>query len=641
MKKTNKLLCFVLSLLFLFSASCSLFYVFAADSDSNGHETCNNCNGTGSITSRTKCPTCNGEGQITHFGSSYVKCLDCNGYGGAYVKLPTACNSCKGFGAVYIYSCSRCGNAGYATSLTSKRCNLCGGMIYIYKRPNSECSRCKGTGILYELKYSKCPTCNGKGERYVGSNSYKTSCGTCNGSGYKNQKNTCTICNGSGIINTHTHSGGEANCINRAICETCGVEYGAVNDSNHKSTRIINYVAATEFSEGYTGDTYCDDCKKTVLYGTKTPKLEVTHKHTLEHIKAKPSTCNEEGNIEFWSCPQCQKRYSDANATNEISESDIIIHIDPTNHTGDTCIKNQKEATESEYGYTGDTYCISCNALISRGTLIEKNEHIHTIGPWNFNSYKHWRECIYCGLAMSDMEAHNGGEATCINKAICETCGVEYGSVNDLNHKNTRIVNYIASDGYYKGYTGDTYCVDCWRIVSRGTEILSPESTHKHTLEHIEANPATCHKEGNIEFWRCTICKKCYLDETAYNETSYTRIPTQGGYIRDAKKATENEYGYTGDICCYVCNEIISKGTIIEKKEHTDDKSSDEKGTITENKAKADDKISDKISDKIVEDIPPKTINKKTIIIISSATIVLFITISASIFLIVRKRKNR
>lgn len=38
-------------------------------------------------------------------------------------------------------------------------------------------------------------------------------------------------------------------------------------------------------------------------------------------------------------------------------------------------VKNQKEATCQEEGYTGDTYCTDCNQLISEGTLIPKTDH--------------------------------------------------------------------------------------------------------------------------------------------------------------------------------------------------------------------------------------------------------------------------
>lgn len=52
--------------------------------------------------------------------------------------------------------------------------------------------------------------------------------------------------------------------------------------------------------------------------------------------------------------------------------------------------------------------------------------------------------------------------------------------------------------------------------------------THKHTLEHVEAVPATCTEDGNIEYWYCTECKKCFTDREAENETDSVVIAATG-----------------------------------------------------------------------------------------------------------------
>ena len=43
----------------------------------------------------------------------------------------------------------------------------------------------------------------------------------------------------------------------------------------------------------------------------------------------------------------------------------------PENHVGETEIRDAKEATSSEAGYTGDTYCKACNTKIADGTVID------------------------------------------------------------------------------------------------------------------------------------------------------------------------------------------------------------------------------------------------------------------------------
>ena len=44
----------------------------------------------------------------------------------------------------------------------------------------------------------------------------------------------------------------------------------------------------------------------------------------------------------------------------------------PSNHTGGTEVRNQKEATTTTEGYTGDTYCLGCGEKIASGTVIPK-----------------------------------------------------------------------------------------------------------------------------------------------------------------------------------------------------------------------------------------------------------------------------
>ncbi len=72
------------------------------------------------------------------------------------------------------------------------------------------------------------------------------------------------------------HVGGKATCIKKAVCELCGKEYGEIDPSNHGSIDLKNASAATETSEGYTGDKYCVDCDTLIEKGSVIPKLDPT-----------------------------------------------------------------------------------------------------------------------------------------------------------------------------------------------------------------------------------------------------------------------------------------------------------------------------------------------------------------------------
>lgn len=76
--------------------------------------------------------------------------------------------------------------------------------------------------------------------------------------------------------------------------------------------------------------------------------------------------------------------------------------LDPDNHTGNTFIQRQKDASCTEDGYTGDVYCADCKARLQEGTILEKIPHVFADGV-----------CIVCGerdpehgfyLTMEDTE---------------------------------------------------------------------------------------------------------------------------------------------------------------------------------------------------------------------------------------------
>ena len=54
-------------------------------------------------------------------------------------------------------------------------------------------------------------------------------------------------------------------------------------------------------------------------------------------------------------CEECKEAYGEE---------------DKENHVGDTELRDAKEATTEEEGYTGDLYCKSCDELIERGEEI-------------------------------------------------------------------------------------------------------------------------------------------------------------------------------------------------------------------------------------------------------------------------------
>ena len=182
-------------------------------------------------------------------------------------------------------------------------------------------------------------------------------------------------------------------------------------------------------------------------------------------------------------------------------------------HTGGTEIKDAKDATCTENGYTGDIYCKSCGAKLESGKVIPA-------------------------------AGHKGGTATCKDKAVCEVCQQPYGELNKNNHTGgTEVKDAKDATCTENGYTGDTYCKGCGDKLESGKVI--PAAGHKggtatckdkalcevcrqpygeldkgnHAdLKKVDAKKATYTKEGNITYWYCDGCGKYYSDAEATKE---------------------------------------------------------------------------------------------------------------------------
>ena len=142
--------------------------------------------------------------------------------------------------------------------------------------------------------------------------------------------------------------------------------------------------------------------------------------------------------------------YNGTDKENYVNETISVTIIRLVCNHAHTEVRNAKEATCKETGYTGYTYCTDCGALLTSGTTIP----------------------------LAD---HQGGTATCTQKAVCTVCGKEYGNLNENNHVHTEIRGAVAAAGTAAGYTGDTYCTDCDSLIAEGSKI-PPDGSHGGTI---------------------------------------------------------------------------------------------------------------------------------------------------------------
>ncbi len=101
--------------------------------------------------------------------------------------------------------------------------------------------------------------------------------------------------------------------------------------------------------------------------------------HTWEEKITKAATCNTTGE-KLRTCMVCGKTET------------VTIAKDSTNHTGGTEIRNQKAATCTAAGSTGDKYCKGCNKKIESGSSIPAIDH-----QWKNATYETPKTCKICG----------------------------------------------------------------------------------------------------------------------------------------------------------------------------------------------------------------------------------------------------
>ena len=142
---------------------------------------------------------------------------------------------------------------------------------------------------------------------------------------------------------------------------------------------------------------------------------------------------------------------------------------------------------------------------------------------YRYNETAHWYICKNSDLCTVkfNYQNHLGGNATCTNKAICEACGVEYG--DPLGH-NKMYFNYVPETCTTDGHLPYYYCDRCDKYFGRETDSLDTElnvfiiPATGHDMTKVDAVPASCEADGNIEYYKCGYCGKFFSDADGKNE---------------------------------------------------------------------------------------------------------------------------
>ena len=244
----------------------------------------------------------------------------------------------------------------------------------------------------------------------------------------------CTIC--SAELDKAEHSGGTATCSSKAVCDVCKAEYGTTtahtfiskhDDTQHwKECSICGAIDSENPKTNHTfgewetvTDSTCTatGTKKHTCTGCDYSETGVIEKkaHTTEHHDRVEPTCTATGSIEYWQCSVCNKKFSNADCTTEVTD----VTLDKLPHSAGTA--------------------------------------------WEKDTTYHWHLCVNCESEVMDKAAHTYGDwvviteatesETGLRKRTCSVCGYEQTEEIGILRFTVTVRNGSGSGEYKSGET--------------------------------------------------------------------------------------------------------------------------------------------------------------------------------------------
>ena len=180
------------------------------------------------------------------------------------------------------------------------------------------------------------------------------------------------------------------------ICKKCRNEKREeIPAAGHLHTEIKNAKEATCMKAGYTGDMYCKDCGEKISSGEVIAKLahtwdegNVTKEADCKETGVKTYTCHKCGATKTEDIPRTEHTWDEGEVTTaptctkpgvrtytcSVCKATRTEAIKATGHLH-TEIRNKKDASCTENGYTGDTYCKDCEELLKKGETVDVLGH--------------------------------------------------------------------------------------------------------------------------------------------------------------------------------------------------------------------------------------------------------------------------
>ena len=282
-------------------------------------------------------------------------------------------------------------------------------------------------------------------------------------------------------------------------------------------------------------------------------KWNTEHKKELTEVSEKAATCEEAGNIHYWTCEECGRCYSDAAGKNEITKESTVIaqlpHV-PWNVPAIEVISTPNCVAGGEH--IERIYCEKCNREIYSNTVLD-DPLGHDWGEWEVT-----KEPSALGEEPVD------GEKTrkCSICGETETAAIPAGSHEHRTVKVEKVEPGCATQGEEEHYK----CEICGELFKdeAGTESIDEGSLKiapsGHSTEPYVASKTdpTCTVEGReIQLQKCTKCGAVVGNpEVVTIEAPGHKWNTEKKTVTEEATCTEAG-SYDIEAKCETCGEVM------------------------------------------------------------------------------------
>ena len=373
-------------------------------------------------------------------------------------------------------------------------------------------------------------------------------------------------------VDTASCTGGTATCSAKAVCVTCGAEYGEKDSNNHAlEQHAAKAPTCTEI--GWDAYDTCSRCDYTTY--AELPAL----KHALEQYAAQAPTCTEIGWDAYEACSRCD--YTTRKELPALNH-DLVRHVAqaPTctekGWAYDTCSRSgcnyttrkelsalnhdleqhaAKAPTCTEIGWNAYEACSRCDYTTRKELPALKHDLVYykakdpTCTEPGCDAYETCSRCDYTTYVERPALKHDLRQRV-IKAPTCTQMGWAYETCSRCDYFATPLLpalNHDLEQHAAKAPTCTEIGWDAYEACSRCDYTTYAElPALNHDLEQHAAKAPTCTEIGWNAYETCSRC----------DYTTYAELPALNHDLvnHDAKAPTCTEIGWDAYKTCSRCN---------------------------------------------------------------------------------------